>query len=191
MKEWKWSSFPKSKTVTKSNFYTKGEVGLLNVSPVVGEICPTSPFFFSLMKFTISWVLAFVLSNTSALGSNLACMCLGRCKTTTLRKRGIVLFICSYRHIHNPVKHPRWIFFLAKRSILEAWLGSKSKNFSKSANPYFKLDYVNAIFKPSSYSNFSVNHSETHHFFVTSIWDGKPVDSSSHRLSPLYYKRTD
>ena len=28
-------------------------------------------------------------------------------------------------------------------------------------------------------------------FFVTAIWEGKPVDSSSHRLSPLYYKRTD
>ena len=28
-------------------------------------------------------------------------------------------------------------------------------------------------------------------FFVTAIWDGKPVDSSSYRLSPLYYKRTD
>ena len=28
-------------------------------------------------------------------------------------------------------------------------------------------------------------------FFVTAIWDGKPVDSNSHRLSPLYYKRTD
>ena len=28
-------------------------------------------------------------------------------------------------------------------------------------------------------------------FFVTAIWDGKPVDLSSHRLSPLYYKRTD
>ena len=28
-------------------------------------------------------------------------------------------------------------------------------------------------------------------FFVTAIWDGKPVDSSSHQLSPLYYKRTD
>ena len=27
--------------------------------------------------------------------------------------------------------------------------------------------------------------------FVTAIWDGKPVDSNSHRLSPLYYKRTD
>ena len=24
--------------------------------------------------------------------------------------------------------------------------------------------------------------------FVTAIWDGKPVDSNSHRLSPLYYK---
>ena len=28
-------------------------------------------------------------------------------------------------------------------------------------------------------------------FFVTAIWDGKPVDSNLHRLSPLYYKRTD
>ena len=28
-------------------------------------------------------------------------------------------------------------------------------------------------------------------FCVTAIWDGKPVDASSHRLSPLYYKRTD
>ena len=28
-------------------------------------------------------------------------------------------------------------------------------------------------------------------FFVTAIWDGKLVDSNSHRLSPLYYKRTD
>ena len=28
-------------------------------------------------------------------------------------------------------------------------------------------------------------------FFVTAIWDGKPVNSNSHRLSPLYYKRTD
>ena len=28
-------------------------------------------------------------------------------------------------------------------------------------------------------------------FFVTAIWDGKPVDLNSHRLSPLYYKRTD
>ena len=28
-------------------------------------------------------------------------------------------------------------------------------------------------------------------FFVTAIWDGKPVDSNSHGLSPLYYKRTD
>ena len=28
-------------------------------------------------------------------------------------------------------------------------------------------------------------------FFVTAIWDGKPADSNSHRLSPLYYKRTD
>ena len=28
-------------------------------------------------------------------------------------------------------------------------------------------------------------------FFVTAIWDGKSVDSNSHRLSPLYYKRTD
>ena len=28
-------------------------------------------------------------------------------------------------------------------------------------------------------------------FFVTVIWDGKPVDSNSHRLSLLYYKRTD
>ena len=27
--------------------------------------------------------------------------------------------------------------------------------------------------------------------FVTAIWGGKPVDSSSHRLSPLYFKRTD
>ena len=27
--------------------------------------------------------------------------------------------------------------------------------------------------------------------FVTAIWDGKPVDSNSHRLSPLYYKQTD
>ena len=26
-------------------------------------------------------------------------------------------------------------------------------------------------------------------FFVTEIWDGKPVDSNSHRVSPLYYKR--
>ena len=32
MKEWKWSSFPKSKTVTKSNFYTKGEVSILSSS---------------------------------------------------------------------------------------------------------------------------------------------------------------
>ena len=28
-------------------------------------------------------------------------------------------------------------------------------------------------------------------FFVTAIWDWKPVDSNSHRLLPLYYKRTD
>ena len=28
-------------------------------------------------------------------------------------------------------------------------------------------------------------------FFVTAIWDGKPVDSHSHRLSLLCYKRTD
>ena len=28
-------------------------------------------------------------------------------------------------------------------------------------------------------------------FFVTAIWDGKPVDSNSYRLSALYYKRTD
>ena len=28
-------------------------------------------------------------------------------------------------------------------------------------------------------------------FFVTAIWDGKPADSNSHQLSPLYYKRTD
>ena len=28
-------------------------------------------------------------------------------------------------------------------------------------------------------------------FLVTAIWDRKPVDSNSHRLSPLYYKRTD
>ena len=28
-------------------------------------------------------------------------------------------------------------------------------------------------------------------FFVTSIWDGKPVDSNTHRLSPLYYKQTE
>ena len=28
-------------------------------------------------------------------------------------------------------------------------------------------------------------------FFVTAIWDGKPLDSNSHLLSPLYYKRTD
>ena len=27
--------------------------------------------------------------------------------------------------------------------------------------------------------------------FVTAIWHEKPVDSSSHRLSSLYYKRTD
>ena len=27
--------------------------------------------------------------------------------------------------------------------------------------------------------------------FVTAIWHGKPVDLSSHRLSPLHYKRTD
>ena len=28
-------------------------------------------------------------------------------------------------------------------------------------------------------------------FFVTAIWDEKPVDLNSHRLTPLYYKRTD
>ena len=28
-------------------------------------------------------------------------------------------------------------------------------------------------------------------FFVTAIWQGKPVDLKSHRRSPLYYKRTD
>ena len=28
-------------------------------------------------------------------------------------------------------------------------------------------------------------------FFVRAIWDGKPVDSNSNRLSPLYYMRTD
>ena len=28
-------------------------------------------------------------------------------------------------------------------------------------------------------------------FFVTAIWNGKPVDSNSHRQSPLYYKRTN
>ena len=28
-------------------------------------------------------------------------------------------------------------------------------------------------------------------FFDTAIWDSKPVDTSSHRLSPLFYKRTD
>ena len=28
-------------------------------------------------------------------------------------------------------------------------------------------------------------------FFVTAIWERKPVDSNSHPLSPLYYKRTD
>ena len=28
-------------------------------------------------------------------------------------------------------------------------------------------------------------------FFVTAIWDGKPLDSNLHLLSPLYYKRTD
>ena len=28
-------------------------------------------------------------------------------------------------------------------------------------------------------------------FFVTAIWDGKPVNSNSHRLSLLYYKWTD
>ena len=28
-------------------------------------------------------------------------------------------------------------------------------------------------------------------FFVTAIWDGKPVDWNSHRLSPSHYKRTD
>ena len=28
-------------------------------------------------------------------------------------------------------------------------------------------------------------------FSLTAIWDGKPVDSNSHRLSPLYYKQTD
>ena len=28
-------------------------------------------------------------------------------------------------------------------------------------------------------------------FFVTAIWDEKPVDSNSHRLLPLYYKRPD
>ena len=27
--------------------------------------------------------------------------------------------------------------------------------------------------------------------FVTAIWHGKQVDSNSHRLSPLYYKRTE
>ena len=28
-------------------------------------------------------------------------------------------------------------------------------------------------------------------FFIAAIWDGKPVESNSHRLSPLYYKRSD
>ena len=28
-------------------------------------------------------------------------------------------------------------------------------------------------------------------FFAAAIWDRKPVDSNSHGLSPLYYKRTD
>ena len=28
-------------------------------------------------------------------------------------------------------------------------------------------------------------------FSLTAIWDGKLVDSNSHRLSPLYYKQTD
>ena len=28
-------------------------------------------------------------------------------------------------------------------------------------------------------------------FFVTAIWDGKPVNSNSHRLAPLFYKWTD
>ena len=28
-------------------------------------------------------------------------------------------------------------------------------------------------------------------FFVNGIWDEKPVGSKSHRLSPLYYKRTN
>ena len=28
-------------------------------------------------------------------------------------------------------------------------------------------------------------------FFVTAIWDGKLVGTSSHGLSPLYYKQTD
>ena len=28
-------------------------------------------------------------------------------------------------------------------------------------------------------------------FFVTAIWDWRPVDSNSHWLSPLYYKGTD
>ena len=28
-------------------------------------------------------------------------------------------------------------------------------------------------------------------FIVTAIWDGKPVVSNSHRLSPLYYRWTD
>ena len=27
--------------------------------------------------------------------------------------------------------------------------------------------------------------------FVIAIWNGKPMDSDSHQLSPLYYKRTD
>ena len=28
-------------------------------------------------------------------------------------------------------------------------------------------------------------------FFVTAVWHGKPIDLNSHRLPPLYYKRTD
>ena len=28
-------------------------------------------------------------------------------------------------------------------------------------------------------------------FFVTAVWDGKPMDTNSHRLLPSYYKRTD
>ena len=28
-------------------------------------------------------------------------------------------------------------------------------------------------------------------FFVTAMWDEKPVDLNSHRVSPLHYKRTD
>ena len=89
----------------------------------------------------------------------------------------------TLRHLFATL-HVRWLSLIFSRNAC-VYQNANRWDLPPYRIPIWVIDDVTLVFFCSFTWWFDTR------FFVTAIWEGKPVEQNSYRLSPLHYKRTD